>query len=584
MNKKVLKRVLKYLQKDLILLILSILLSTVVVSCMIYIPILFGEAIDTIHESGFVDFKTLKNITIKVIVTLGITGVVQWVQSVINYHMAYRITRRLRIESFNKLHTLPFKYLDSHPSGETVSIIINDIDQFTEGLLLGFTQAFTGVATIIGTIIFMIKINWFIAIIVILVTPLSLFVAKFIASRTYSMFKKQAEVRAKQTGLIDESLTHLKVIKAYNYEDDNLVKFNDINNELEKCAFSATFYSSLTNPCTRFVNSMVYALVALVGALFVINPFIPGLVLTIGELTCYLSYANQYTKPFNEISQVIAELQNAFACIGRVFNLLDQQEESKDEDTAVILDNTEGNIQLEHIYFSYTENQKLIEDLNLNVTKGSKIAIVGPTGCGKTTLINLLMRFYETTSGNIYIDNHEIKDITRHSLRENYGMVLQDTWIKTASVKENIMLGNKDATLDEVITACKQAHCHSFIKRLPFGYDTVISDEGNLSIGQKQLICIARIILNKPSILILDEATSSIDTRTELKIQDAFNQLMVGKTTFIVAHRLSTIKEADVILVMKDGNVIEVGNHSELIKLNGFYATLYNSQFEEISK
>lgn len=584
MNKKVLKRVLKYLQKDLILLILSILLSTVVVSCMIYIPILFGEAIDTIHESGFVDFKTLKNITIKVIVTLGITGVVQWIQSVINYHMAYRITRRLRIESFNKLHTLPFKYLDSHPSGETVSIIINDIDQFTEGLLLGFTQAFTGVATIIGTIIFMIKINWFIAIIVILVTPLSLFVAKFIASRTYSMFKKQAEVRAKQTGLIDESLTYLKVIKAYNYEDDNLAKFNDINNELEKCSFSATFYSSLTNPCTRFVNSMVYALVALVGALFVINPFIPGLVLTIGELTCYLSYANQYTKPFNEISQVIAELQNAFACIGRVFNLLDQQEESKDEDTAVILDNTEGNIQLEHIYFSYTENQKLIEDLNLNVTKGSKIAIVGPTGCGKTTLINLLMRFYETTSGNIYIDNHEIKDITRHSLRENYGMVLQDTWIKTASVKENIMLGNKDATLDEVITACKQAHCHSFIKRLPFGYDTVISDEGNLSIGQKQLICIARIILNKPSILILDEATSSIDTRTELKIQDAFNQLMVGKTTFIVAHRLSTIKEADVILVMKDGNVIEVGNHSELIKLNGFYATLYNSQFEEISK
>lgn len=581
MNKSILKRVIKYLKSDIISVVITTIFSIIIVGCMIYIPILFGDAIDTIIGENKVNFDKLKTITLVVIILLCVTGIIQWIQSLINNMMAYRISRRLRKETFSKLQVLPLKFIDSHTTGEIVSIIINDVDQFSEGLLLGFNQAFTGLATIIGTIIFMLKINWFLAIIVVFVTPLSLFVAKFIASSTYKMFKVQAEVKGKQTGFIDEMISNLKVIKSYNYEEENLRRFKVINDELEKCSFKATFFSSLTNPCTRFVNSIVYALVALIGALFVINPFISGLMLTVGELTCYLSYANQYTKPFNEISSVLTELQNSFACIARVFNLLDETEEIKDNNDAHVMDNPKGEINLEHIYFSYSSSKKLIQDLNLHVNKGDKIAIVGPTGCGKTTLINLLMRFYETDSGYIYIDNHEIKNITRISLRENYGMVLQDTWIKTASVKENIMLGNKSATFDEVIEACKKAHCHSFITKLPDGYDTIISDDNNLSVGQKQLLCIARIMLNKPSILILDEATSSIDTRTELKIQDAFNQLMKGKTTFIVAHRLSTIKEADIILVMKEGNVIEQGTHEELLKLNSFYSKLYYSQYEE---
>lgn len=581
MNMLVLKRIVKYLKKDIITFILSLILSIIVVGCTIYIPILFGDAIDTIIGPALVDFEKLKYITVLVVIILGITGVTQWIQLLLNNKMAYRITRRLRREAFIKIQNLPLKYIDSHPSGEIVSIVINDVDQFSEGLLLGFNQAFTGIATIIGTIIFMIKINWFLAIIVIFVTPLSLFVAKFIASSTYKMFKKQAEAKGRQTGFIDEMISNLKVIKAYNYEEHNLIKFKEINDELAVCSFKATFFSSLTNPCTRFVNSIVYALVALIGALFVINPFISGLVLSVGELTCYLSYANQYTKPFNEISSVITELQNSFACISRVFSLLDEEEIVKDSNNAYYFDEVKGNIKLEHLYFSYNKNQKLIEDLNLNVHEGAKIAIVGPTGCGKTTLINLLMRFYEINSGNIYIDNHEIRDISRTNLRENYGMVLQDTWIKSATVKENIMLGNHDATDEDVIIACKKAHCHSFIKKLPKGYDTIIEDNESLSVGQKQLLCIARIMLNQPSILILDEATSSIDTRTELKIQDAFNNIMDGKTTFIVAHRLSTIKEADIILVMNNGNVIEQGTHQELLNKKGFYYNLYNAQFEQ---
>lgn len=581
MNMLVLKRIVKYLKKDIITFILSLILSIIVVGCTIYIPILFGDAIDTIIGPALVDFEKLKYITVLVVIILGITGVTQWIQLLLNNKMAYRITRRLRREAFIKIQNLPLKYIDSHPSGEIVSIVINDVDQFSEGLLLGFNQAFTGIATIIGTIIFMIKINWFLAIIVIFVTPLSLFVAKFIASSTYKMFKKQAEAKGRQTGFIDEMISNLKVIKAYNYEEHNLIKFKEINDELAVCSFKATFFSSLTNPCTRFVNSIVYALVALIGALFVINPFISGLVLSVGELTCYLSYANQYTKPFNEISSVITELQNSFACISRVFSLLDEEEIVTDSNNAYYFDEVKGNIKLEHLYFSYNKNQKLIEDLNLNVHEGAKIAIVGPTGCGKTTLINLLMRFYEINSGNIYIDNHEIRDIAITNLRENYGMVLQDTWIKSATVKENIMLGNHDATDEDVIIACKKAHCHSFIKKLPKGYDTIIEDNESLSVGQKQLLCIARIMLNQPSILILDEATSSIDTRTELKIQDAFNNIMDGKTTFIVAHRLSTIKEADIILVMNNGNVIEQGTHQELLNKKGFYYNLYNAQFEQ---
>ena len=486
----------------------------------------------------------------------------------------------MRNESFAKLQKLPLSYLDSHPYGEVVSIIINDVDQFTEGLLIGLTQSFSSLITIIGTICFMIYINWIIAIIVVLVTPLSLFVAKFISSKTYSMFKAQSEIRAIQTGFIDEMITNLKVVEAYNHEEFNNKRFNEINNELEKCSFKATFFSSLTNPCTRFVNSVVYALVALFGALFVVNTGNILLTLTVGNLSSLLSYANQYTKPFNEISSVITELQNAFACAKRVFDLLDEKEEVSDENLDT-LQNVCGNVELQNVYFSYTPSQKLIEDFNLTVKQGQKIAIVGPTGCGKTTLINLLMRFYDPTNGVISIDNNDISKVTRMSLRDSYGMVLQDTWVKNATVKENVSIGKPNATMDEIVDACKKAHCHSFIKRLPNGYDTILNNEGMLSAGQKQLLCIARIMLCLPPMLILDEATSSIDTRTELKIQEAFNLLMKGKTTFIVAHRLSTIKEADIILVMNNGNVIETGSHEELLNKKGFYANLYNSQFEK---
>lgn len=578
MNKSVIKKLFKYLNKNIISLSITLVLAVASVVLTIYVPILFGNAIDLIIDKGNVDFNGLKDILLKIFIIILVIGILQWIMMTINNYVAYRINKRIRYESFVKIQKLPLKYLDAHSHGELVSIIINDTDQFTEGLLLGLTQAFSSIVTIIGTICFMIYINWIIALVVVVVTPLSLFVAKFIATKTYTMFKAQSEIRAIQTGFIDEMISNLKVVEAYNHEEENIIKFNEINNKLEKCSLKATFFSSLTNPCTRFVNSVVYALVALFGALFVINPFSSALSLTVGSLSSFLSYANQYTKPFNEISSVITELQNAFACAARVFALLDEQEEESDAGN-IVLNNVCGNVELSHVYFSYREDQKLIEDFNLVVKPGMKVAIVGPTGCGKTTLINLLMRFYDTVSGEIKVENKEIKDVTRMSLRDSYGMVLQDTWIKNASVKENISLGKPDASMDEIIDACKKAHCHSFIKRLPDGYDTILSDEGALSVGQKQLLCIARIMLCLPPMLILDEATSSIDTRTELKIQEAFNTLMKGKTTFIVAHRLSTIKEADIILVMNNGNVIETGTHDELLKQKGFYANLYNSQF-----
>lgn len=578
MNKSVIKKLFKYLNKNIISLSITLVLAIVSVVLTIYVPILFGNAIDLIIDKGNVNFGGLKDILFNIFIIIIIIGILQWLMMTINNYVAYRINKRIRYESFVKIQKLPLKYLDAHSHGEMVSIIINDTDQFTEGLLLGLTQAFSSIVTIIGTICFMIYINWIIAVVVVVVTPLSLFVAKFISSKTYAMFKAQSEIRAVQTGFIDEMISNLKVVKAYNHEEENIIKFNEINNQLEKCSLKATFFSSLTNPCTRFVNSVVYALVALFGALFVINPFNSALSLTVGSLSSFLSYANQYTKPFNEISSVITELQNAFACANRVFNLLDEEEEISDKDN-IVLTNAIGNVRLSHVYFSYKDDQKLIEDFNLVVKPGMKVAIVGPTGCGKTTLINLLMRFYDTVSGEITLENNEIKDITRRSLRDSYGMVLQDTWIKRASVKENISLGKPDACMEEIIEACKKAHCHSFIKRLPNGYDTILSDEGSLSVGQKQLLCIARIMLCLPPMLILDEATSSIDTRTEIKIQEAFNTLMKGKTTFIVAHRLSTIKEADIILVMNNGNVIETGTHEELLEKQGFYANLYNSQF-----
>lgn len=581
MNKGVIKKTLKYLSKDIITLIIVLLLGIASVILTVYLPMLIGNAIDLIIGINSVKFDLLKSLLLKIIIIIACTGIIDWIILILTNKMTFRITKKLRQESFRKLQRLPLKYLDSHPTGEVVSVIINDVDQFADGLLLGFTQLFKGIITIIGTLVFMFMLNWVVTLIVLFVTPLSIFAAKFIAGRTYKMFKSQAEIRALQTGLIDEMVTNIKVIKAYNYEDDSLAKFKETNDLLGKCSLKAIFYSSLTNPVTRFVNSLVYALTALAGSIFVIKEVSPSLVLTIGNLTTLLSYANQYTKPFNEISSVITEVQNAFACATRVFNLLEEKEEVQEGDVVLDLNNPNKQISINNVYFSYVEGQKLIENFNLNVAPGKRIAIVGPTGCGKTTLINLLMRFYDVTDGSIKIDDTNIRDITRKSLRNNYGMVLQDTWIKTKSVRDNIAIGKPDASLEEIIEAAKQAHADSFIKRLPQGYDTIISEDNSLSIGQKQLLSITRVMLVKPDMLILDEATSSIDTRTELKIQDAFNTLMKGKTSFIVAHRLSTIKEADLILVMNNGNIIEQGNHQELLAKNGFYAKLYNSQFEE---
>ena len=576
MNKKsTLKKVLKRIEKYRLLVLLSLLMAAATVVLTLYLPILTGNAVDGIIAKGLVNFTGLFKILQTMIVVIIATAIFQWLMNIINNHITYHVVQDIRKEAFEKLERLPLKYVDSRSYGDIVSRMIADVDQFAEGLLMGFTQLFTGLLTIVGTLFFMFDINVKIALVVVVLTPLSLFVAGFIAKRTYTMFKKQSETRGEQTSLIEEMVGNLKVVKAFGHEDENQETFDEINGRLQKYSLSAIFFSSLVNPCTRFINSMIYAGVGITGAIAALNGR-----LSVGQLTCFLSYANQYTKPFNEISGVITELQNALACAARVFELIEEEPETPDSEEAVVLEEAKGDIQLEHVYFSYTADKKLIQDFNLSVKPGQRIAIVGPTGCGKTTLINLLMRFYDVNEGKISVDGHEIRDITRGSLRTNYGMVLQDTWIRNGTVKENIVIGKPDATMDEIVTAAKASRAHDFIKRLPNGYDTVLGEEGgNLSQGQKQLLCITRVMLCLPPMLILDEATSSIDTRTEIKIQQAFAKMMEGRTSFIVAHRLSTIREADVILVMKDGNIIEQGSHEDLLSKDGFYAELYNSQF-----
>ncbi len=580
MNKGTIKKVLNYIGKYKIFLGLSVLFAALSVVLTLYVPILIGKAIDYIIEAGRVDFDKMAPILIKAMIAVGITSFLQWLMNVCNNKITYNVVRDIRKEAMRKIERLPLKYIDSRSYGEIVSRVVADVDTFSEGLLMGFTQFFTGVVTIFGTLIFMLTINVRITLVVVIVTPVSLFVARFIASKTFSMFKLQSEIRGEQTAFIDEMIGNLKVVQAYTHEDENMEKFDDINERLEKASLRATFFSSITNPSTRFVNSLVYTGVALSGALIAVNGGAAGI--SVGRLSTFLSYANQYTKPFNEISGVVTELQNAIACAARIFELIEEEAETPDSNNAVALKEARGNIELKNVYFSYVPDKKLIEDFNLSVKKGQRVAIVGPTGCGKTTLINLLMRFYDVNKGEISVDGNEIRDITRHSLRSNYGMVLQETWLKNGTIRENIAMGKPDATDGEIIEAAKAAHSHGFIRRLPKGYDTVIGEDGgSLSQGQKQLLCITRIMLALPPMLILDEATSSIDTRTEIKIQEAFARMMKERTSFIVAHRLSTIKEADIILVMKDGNIIEQGSHRELLARNGFYTKLYNSQFAQ---
>ncbi len=580
MNKGTIKKVLNYIGKYKIFLGLSVLFAALSVVLTLYVPILIGKAIDYIIEAGRVDFDKMAPILIKAMIAVGITSFLQWLMNVCNNKITYNVVRDIRKEAMRKIERLPLKYIDSRSCGEIVSRVVADVDTFSEGLLMGFTQFFTGVVTIFGTLIFMLTINVRITLVVVIVTPVSLFVARFIASKTFSMFKLQSEIRGEQTAFIDEMIGNLKVVQAYTHEDENMEKFDDINERLEKASLRATFFSSITNPSTRFVNSLVYTGVALSGALIAVNGGAAGI--SVGRLSTFLSYANQYTKPFNEISGVVTELQNAIACAARIFELIEEEAETPDSNNAVALKEARGNIELKNVYFSYVPDKKLIEDFNLSVKKGQRVAIVGPTGCGKTTLINLLMRFYDVNKGEISVDGNEIRDITRHSLRSNYGMVLQETWLKNGTIRENIAMGKPDVTDGEIIEAAKAAHSHGFIRRLPKGYDTVIGEDGgSLSQGQKQLLCITRIMLALPPMLILDEATSSIDTRTEIKIQEAFARMMKGRTSFIVAHRLSTIKEADIILVMKDGNIIEQGSHKELLARNGFYTKLYNSQFAQ---
>lgn len=570
-----LRKVLKYISRYWFFLTCSILCAAVTVTLTLYIPILTGDAIDCILEPGKVDFTQLTAILKRMAVVILGTAVSQWVMSVCNNRIAYHVVRDIRRDAFSHLQILPLKYMDAHPYGEIVSRIIADVDQFSDGLIMGFTQLFTGVITILGTLIFMFRENIGITLVVVCITPVSLLVAAFIARRTYKMFKHQSETRGEQTGLIDEMIGNQKVVQAFGYEEKALKRFDEINERLAGYSLKAIFFSSLTNPCTRFVNSLVYAGVCITGAISAINGGI-----TVGTLTCFLSYANQYTKPFNEISGVFTEFQNALACAARIFALMEEQPQVPENENAVILSNAEGSVELEHVSFSYDPAKKLIEDLNLSVKPGQRVAIVGPTGCGKTTVINLLMRFYDVNEGSIKVDGTDIRDLTRESLRENYGMVLQETWLKAGTVRDNITMGKPDATEEEVIAAAKAAHSHSFIKRLPKGYDTVLSEDGEgLSQGQKQLLCITRVMLCLPPMLILDEATSSIDTRTEVRIQKAFSKMMQGRTSFIIAHRLSTIVDADVIMVMRDGQIVEQGRHQELLEKNGFYAQLYNSQF-----
>lgn len=555
--------------------ILSLILAFVSVVLTLYIPVLTGDAIDYIIGKGQVDFDTIMQILKKMVVVIAITAVAQWLMNVCNNKVTYRVVQDIRTEAFAKLERLPLKYLDAHSYGEIVSRVIADVDQFADGLLMGFTQFFTGVITIFGTLVFMLSVNVKIALVVIFLTPLSFVVAGFIAKRTFSMFKLQSETRGEQTAYIEEMIGNQKVVQAFERQEETMEHFDEINNRLEKCSLKAIFYSSTVNPSTRFINALVYAGVGVAGALTAIAGGI-----SVGRLSCFLSYANQYTKPFNEISGVVTELQNALACAARVFELIEEEPEVPDDENAIVLKDVDGTVALEHVCFSYTPEKKLIEDFNLQVKPGQRVAIVGPTGCGKTTLINLLMRFYDVNSGVISVSGHPIENITRESLRSNYGMVLQETWLKQGTVRENLLMGKPDATEEEMIAAAKAAHAHGFIKRLPKGYDTVIGEDGgSLSQGQKQLLCITRIMLSLPPMLILDEATSSIDTRTEMRIQNAFATMMKGRTSFIVAHRLSTIQEADIILVMKDGHIIEQGNHETLLAQGGFYATLYNSQF-----
>ncbi len=571
-----LKKVLQYIGTYRFWIAASILLAVVTVALTLYIPVLVGRAIDLIIAQGLVDFEGILKILIRIGIAVTVTAVLQWIMNTINNRITYQVVRDVRNQAFEKIQILPLKFLDSHPYGGIVSRVIADVDQFADGLLMGFTQLFTGVVTIVGTLIFMLTIHPLITLVVVGLTPLSLLVARFIAKHTYDMFKLQSETRAEQTALIDEMVGNQKVVQAFSYEEEAQERFDEINERLEKCSLQATFFSSLTNPCTRFVNSMVYAGVALTGALTVISGG-----MTVGGLSAFLSYANQYTKPFNEISGVITELQNALACAARIFELIEEEPQISDDKDATVLTQVRGSVKLQNVDFSYDPAQHLIEELNLDVKPGQRIAIVGPTGCGKTTLINLLMRFYDVDGGSISVEEYDIRRLTRKSLREHYGMVLQDTWLKVGTIRDNIRMGRPDATDEEVIEVAKASYAHGFIRRLPQGYDTVIGEDGgSLSQGQKQLLSIARVMLCHPPMLILDEATSSIDTRTELRIQDAFEKLMKGRTSFIVAHRLSTIQNADRILVMKDGKIIEQGTHEELLAAEGFYYKLYQSQYE----
>ncbi len=569
-----LKKVLNYIKSYRVFLVLSLIFAVVTVASTLYFPVLTGRVIDHILAPGQVEFSVIVKLLLKMGIIIVLTAVAQWLMNVCNNKVTYEVVQDVRREAFAKLQILPLRFIDSHSHGELVSRVIADVDQFADGLLMGFSQLFTGVVTIFGTLLFMLSINVKITLVVVLVTPVSLFVASFIARRTFSMFMLQSTTRGEQTSLINEMIENQKVVQAFSKEQDVMEKFDEINARLEKASLRATFFSSLTNPGTRFVNSLVYTGVALVGAFLAMSG--QG-VLTVGQLSCFLSYANQYTKPFNEISGVVTELQNALACAERIFSLIAEDAQIPEPENAGVLTDIKGNVDLEHVYFSYSSDKKLIEDFNLKVKPGQRVAIVGPTGCGKTTIINLLMRFYDVDSGSIRVEGKDIRDVTRRSLRESYGMVLQETWLKAGTIRENLLIAKPDATEDEILAAAKAAHAHSFIKRLPDGYDTVIGEEGgSLSVGQKQLLCIARVMLCLPPMLILDEATSSIDTRTEMKIQNAFAIMMEGRTSFIVAHRLSTIREADIILVMKDGHILEQGDHEELIRQGGFYSELYN--------
>lgn len=574
-QKETMKRVLRYIKKYRLVVALSLLLAAVTVALTLYIPILTGDAVDLIVGKGQVDMPGVFQIMKKIAVVMVITAAAQWVMNTCNNYITYHVIRDIRSDAFQKLEILPLKYMDTHAYGDVVSRVIADVDTFADGLLMGFTQLFTGVLTIFGTLGFMLVTNVPITLVVVCITPVSFLVARFIARKTYSMFKEQSETRGEQTSLVEEIVGNQKVVKCFSREKQVREQFGEINGRLEKCSLKAIFFSSITNPATRFVNSLVYAGVGIFGALIAISGGI-----SVGQLSCFLSYANQYTKPFNEISGVVTELQNAFVCAGRILDLIEEEPQVPDAPDAKVLSDASGNVELAHVYFQYVPDKKLIQDFNLCVKPGQRIAIVGPTGCGKTTLINLLMRFYDVNEGSIRVDGTDIRQITRGSLRTSYGMVLQETWLRSGTIADNISMGKPEASREEIVAAAKAAHAHSFIKRLPEGYDTVITEDGgSLSQGQKQLLCIARVMLCLPPMLILDEATSSIDTRTEIKIQNAFAKMMEGRTSFIVAHRLSTIQEADVILVMRDGNIIEQGDHESLLGQGGFYANLYNSQF-----